>query len=70
MTAPQTPSTAYLDNMEELIAARVAAASPPPPMGETYPGQDELWDKAATLADATTDDLRHIVFDLHANPEV
>lgn len=70
MTAPQTPSTAYLDNMEELIAARVAAASPPPPMGETYPGQDELWDKAATLADATTDDLRYIVFDLHANPEV
>lgn len=66
---PKTPSTAYLDRAEAHIEARVAQATPPARLPESYPGQEGLWDRAAALADAARPTAAHIVTDLHAHPE-
>ena len=69
MTQPNTPSTAYLEAMEEGVAKRVASAAPPKHTEEDYPGQKKAWDSAAAQAEGLRETAAHIVADLHAHPE-
>lgn len=67
--APQPPSTAYLDAASQVVAGKIAAASPPESVVH-YPGQEKLWSAASLAADDLRDQLGDIVADLHAHPEV
>lgn len=69
------PSTAYLEEMERGVKARVAAVRASSSTGddagfaEAYPGQEQAWEAASAAAQSSRSDLADIVADLHAHPE-
>ncbi|ANE02866.1 M20 family metallopeptidase [Corynebacterium crudilactis] len=69
---PQTPSTVYLDYMEQGIAHRKAEAeahASTENASPDYPGQQVIWRLIQETGESLRDELRSLAFTLHEHPE-
>ena len=66
---PTTPSTAFLERMDEAVQDRLAEAEPDFDLGPRSPEHLQSWKDAEARVEKVRADLNHIVRDLHAHPE-
>lgn len=68
-TEPTKPSSAFLERMDDVVQARLAAADTQFTVEGGYALREQVWREVKARVEAARGDLDFIVRDLHAHPE-